>query len=1104
MTFTHGQGNGNDWIGLRLANDSFYNPPRAKLYVNGTESVGAGVADGSVTFDAGHGQIPPTGLAEGTYCTYLMCCGENRYQAGPAWFTVSACTPTALHVSELTKETIPKEGRLAGAAWVKLVDDCGLPAIGACVTGTFTGALSEVASATTDWTGRALLETQAFTAAPQFSCCITSVSGSLPYQAAANAATCTVFDGTAGVLIYMATDGRDDNPGTVAQPFATITRARDAVRVLLAGGETRDINVILRGGTYHLTVPLPFDLSDCPTPVQRITYEASNSEKVLLSGGRAVTGWTQVAQSAAGATWQTTLAQVQAGQWWFRELYLDNRRLTRARFPNTGYLTITAINTAKDDITLSMVPPGGDLAGKKAEIIDFEPWSIARELVTQSEGARMRTGTPLGGDHIYCTAAVGDWVFLEHAPAFLDQPDEWYLDPVTGVLTLMLANDIDPNTAEIIAPVADRLLVIQGQDADHVLRNLRFRNLIFAHTNFDLPPEGYSEVQAGHYTDTPVGTGVSKVLPCAFEFFNASGIQFDGCRFAHLAAGGIAFGTGCDDNIVDGCELFDLGGSGISLGWEGRGQSIMSLDWPTPAYAPERNRVTNSYLHEIGCMYHGCVGLWAGFTRDTVLANNEITQVAYTGITGGWCWIHHLLSMTGLRIEHNHIHHVMTMLTDGGGIYVLGTQPSGRMVGNVVHHIYPNDVPRGFLCNGLYFDQGSDHWFVENNVDYEVPKNPVHFNVYAGVHSTSSCDQLYGAANYFDRDPSYSAGVTCSMQTQLFNPQSPSPEVEALQQAAGPPSAYDWLYAYEPLVHPVKVVSDNLLSNGGFERSVGTVHPDWVNQSFSTNGMFPAPPGAYEGEHWASYSYGGASMGAAELYQTVSVTPGHTYRLSAFANLGGLNGVATATLKWYDGNFTGAGNAPTLGILTWSPGEPETSWTQLSGYAVPTSAHLAFIAHAQVQGYGAGINLDDCQIVDMYVNETYTPTITATMSSTPTPTLTPTITSTPTTTLTPSATKSFTPVCSFHTADRNHNWQIDFECALLLIARFNLGGTYSCGAQLDGYQAGTVGGHACAPHRTDYNGNWSLELVEMLRLVQLFNLGYHCDTAGVDGYGVGP
>ncbi len=55
--------------------------------------------------------------------------------------------------------------------------------------------------------------------------------------------------------IYVAPDGADTNPGTAAAPFATLARARDAVREKIAAGLQHDILVLIRGGTYGSATP---------------------------------------------------------------------------------------------------------------------------------------------------------------------------------------------------------------------------------------------------------------------------------------------------------------------------------------------------------------------------------------------------------------------------------------------------------------------------------------------------------------------------------------------------------------------------------------------------------------------------------------------------------------------------------------------------------------------------------------------------------------------------------------------------------------------------------------------------------------------------------
>ncbi len=49
-------------------------------------------------------------------------------------------------------------------------------------------------------------------------------------------ATGLVAEPSIAADFVVATTGSDDNPGTADKPFATLTRARDAVRKLKAGG----------------------------------------------------------------------------------------------------------------------------------------------------------------------------------------------------------------------------------------------------------------------------------------------------------------------------------------------------------------------------------------------------------------------------------------------------------------------------------------------------------------------------------------------------------------------------------------------------------------------------------------------------------------------------------------------------------------------------------------------------------------------------------------------------------------------------------------------------------------------------------------------------
>ncbi|HUT59930.1 MAG TPA: hypothetical protein VNA25_18965 [Phycisphaerae bacterium] len=79
--------------------------------------------------------------------------------------------------------------------------------------------------------------------------------------------------------------GNDAHPGTADRPFATLARARDAVRELKKGGQQKNITVLIRGGTYRLKEPLVFGPEDSGTPQGRVIYAAAAGETPVLTGG---------------------------------------------------------------------------------------------------------------------------------------------------------------------------------------------------------------------------------------------------------------------------------------------------------------------------------------------------------------------------------------------------------------------------------------------------------------------------------------------------------------------------------------------------------------------------------------------------------------------------------------------------------------------------------------------------------------------------------------------------------------------------------------------------------------------------------------------------
>lgn len=541
----------------------------------------------------------------------------------------------------------------------------------------------------------------------------------------------------AGATIHVSPDGDDNAAGKGSAPFRTIVRAQREVHERFRAGFENDVTVLIGGGTYYLDEPLVFGPQDGGTDEHAVVYAAAADEQPVISGGRPIRGF----RRSGPNEWVVQLDDVKAGAWWFRQLFVDGQRQPRARFPNPP--EVLRITSTSEDVTrISFDQPiiGGSLAGQDAELVVLQNWSITRAAVASSQDATVTTTTPVGwighgAQHNITptTASPGKPSYLEHAPAFMDQPGEWHLDREAGRLTFRTTADFEPGDHTFIAPHLDKLVIVRGE-RDRPVRNLHFRGLTFAYTGWDLPPFGYAGIQAGHH-----GTSIRErihVLPAAVEFAHARACGLDRCRILHTGASGIGIGPGCRRNVIDRCEVRDIAGSGIMVGL--RTDEVFTAnnaawglisEWTDPQDVPHGNEVTNCRVLDCGAVYSGCVGIYDAYCENTRIAHNLVADLPYTGISVGYKWNSEPSSQRGCRVEYNHVRNVMTLLADGGAIYTLGYQPGTILRGNLLHDVHRSRYAHGGAPNnGVFFDQGSKGYLVEGNIIYHTSGEPIRFN----------------------------------------------------------------------------------------------------------------------------------------------------------------------------------------------------------------------------------------------------------------------------------------------------------------------------------------------------------------------------------------
>ncbi len=143
---------------------------------------------------------------------------------------------------------------------------------------------------------------------------------------------------TKALILYVSPTGDDrwsgsiDSPNTDATdgPLATLTGARDAIRKMkLAGPLKQPIEVWVRGGVYRMNQPLRLWGGDSGTVDCPVTYCAYPGEKPVLSGGKVITGW----EECGDGIYKASLPEVRYGNWWFRQLFCDGKRMVRSRWP---------------------------------------------------------------------------------------------------------------------------------------------------------------------------------------------------------------------------------------------------------------------------------------------------------------------------------------------------------------------------------------------------------------------------------------------------------------------------------------------------------------------------------------------------------------------------------------------------------------------------------------------------------------------------------------------------------------------------------------------------------------------------------------------------
>lgn len=272
-----------------------------------------------------------------------------------------------------------------------------------------------------------------------------------------------------GAELYVSPTGRDDQPGTREQPFATVTRARDAARRIR--GES--VTVYLRGGVHYLAAPVVFRPEDSGTKNAPVVYAAFENETAVISGGeRLRLEWTSfrdaILQAAVPEGFSTD------------QLFVDGERQHMARYPNFDPDAQYFNGSAADCMSRARAARWKNPTGGYFHAMHQAHWGDMHYVITgrNDDGSLRYEG---GWQNNRRSKPHAEHRFVENIFEELDAPGEWFLDRGKNILYLYPPAGVDVKSARIEAVRLEQLFEFRGSEAGPV-RHITLRGLTLTHT----------------------------------------------------------------------------------------------------------------------------------------------------------------------------------------------------------------------------------------------------------------------------------------------------------------------------------------------------------------------------------------------------------------------------------------------------------------------------------------------------------------------------------------------------------------------------------------------------------------------------------------------
>ncbi|MDB9741315.1 right-handed parallel beta-helix repeat-containing protein [Akkermansiaceae bacterium] len=535
---------------------------------------------------------------------------------------------------------------------------------------------------------------------------------------------------------YVSPTGEDTSLGTLEAPFATLERAKLAVRELKQTKKT-DILVYLRGGLYEFEQTTIFSLADSGSVDATITYAAYPEEIPVFSAGKVITNWEKPTYLIPGlpdiAQGNVMMANTDLA---FRALFDSEGILPRAK--SKGFLTSEEATKSSTTIPAESMKNWSATDQLEISVRPHHAWIHNLLPITSINYRDNKINTGIKATYAmnrlhFLKTTDNGWI--ENAIEELDEPGEWVINTKEKKVYLWprQSESKNSNAFNVTAPKLNELIRIEGDidiegPVDTPTTHLRFQGITFKHgKRYQI-----AESDAGFQHD--------------WNFFDKDNalVRLRGteycevvdCHFLHSGSGALRLDLHAQHNTISSNHIEHMGGSGILLGGYGPGTKDVN----------KQNLVFNNHIHHVGEIVFHSPGIMLSQSGNNRIANNLIHHTNYTSIIISGCVLDFFsrfgresyptirwqeigekgsiktpeqaapyLHTNHNLIEQNEIHHAMQMLGDGNAIYIRGAGVENIIKRNYIHHLV---APMIMQC-AIRTDGGQGDTLITENIIYK-------------------------------------------------------------------------------------------------------------------------------------------------------------------------------------------------------------------------------------------------------------------------------------------------------------------------------------------------------------------------------------------------